>query len=261
MNDLARCPAIDIDIGSPNTHCAYTIAIVKTADQLDGRGPDGLLADSRTLATVTDAEVGAALEALWGEAAVNTWKARRAAVGKWLSWCREQGWDAPTLPPSAGRSTPPDSDALVRSRTAIDRLISRRDVHVREKALWRMCCSCTVKSKGAKPRTRCRGVGYAEHVLETGYWDAGTTRLLPRLIKDRTQGPLFVTHRRPGPGKYLADWDMCPTPVWPDCPTTRPAACSTLRPQSTGPGADGTCAGSAAPASHTWARPAPACWS
>ncbi|MFD0360190.1 hypothetical protein ACFQZZ_01855 [Nocardia sp. GCM10030253] len=101
-------------IGSPNTRRAYTIAIVKTADRLDGRGPDGLLADSRPLAAVTDTEIGAALEALWGEAAVNTWNARRAAVGKWLTWCREQGWDAPAVPASAGRSTPPDSDTPVR---------------------------------------------------------------------------------------------------------------------------------------------------
>ncbi|WP_280452635.1 hypothetical protein [Nocardia cyriacigeorgica] len=42
------------------------------------------------------------------------------------------------------------------------------------------------------------------------YWDAGTARLLPRLIRDRTRGPVFVTHRRPGPGKYLADRDVCP---------------------------------------------------
>ncbi|WP_231390452.1 site-specific integrase [Nocardia sp. CNY236] len=204
-------------IGSPNTRRAYTIAVVKTADELDGRGPDGLLAASRALATVTDAEIGAALEALWGESAVNTWNARRAAVGKWLGWCREQGWDAPAVPASARRSTPPDSDTPVRARTAIDRLISRRDVHVREKTLWRMlyetCAragellqvniedldlaarSCPVKSKGAKPRIRRRGAGHAEYVLETVYWDAGTARLLPRLIKDRTAGPLFVTHR------------------------------------------------------------------
>ncbi|MFF0632982.1 tyrosine-type recombinase/integrase [Nocardia sp. NPDC004151] len=219
-------------IGSPNTRRAYTIAVVKTADRLDSFGPDGLLAPSRPLAEVTDAEIGAALEALWGEAAVNTWNARRAAVGKWLSWCAEQGWDAPRLPASAARSTPPDSQTPVRSRTAIDRLIGRREVHVREKTLWRMlyetCAraeellqaniedldlagrSCPVKSKGAKPRTRRRGAAHHEHVLETVYWGAGTARLLPRLIKDRTAGPLFVTHRRPGPGKYLADRDVCP---------------------------------------------------
>ncbi|MFR9774033.1 hypothetical protein [Nocardia sp. SC052] len=121
-----------------NTRRAYTVAVVKTVDQLDGRDPDGLPGPSRALASVTDDEIGAALETLWGQAAVNTWNARRAAVAKWLSWCREQGWDAPAVPASAARSTPPDSETPVRSRTAIDRLIARRDVGLREKTLWRM---------------------------------------------------------------------------------------------------------------------------
>ncbi|MFE4457995.1 site-specific integrase, partial [Nocardia tengchongensis] len=125
-------------IGPVNTRRAYGIAVVKTVDQLDGRGPDGLPGPSRALDSVSDDEIGAALETLWGTAAVNTWNARRAAVAKWLSWCREQGWDAPRVPSSAARSTAPDSDTPVRSRTAIDRLISRRDIHLREKTLWRM---------------------------------------------------------------------------------------------------------------------------
>lgn len=79
----------------------------------------------------------------------------------------------------------------MRSRTAIDRLISRRKVHLREKTLWRMLyetCAraeellqlniedldlagrcARVKSKGAKPRTRRRGAAHHEHVLETVY--------------------------------------------------------------------------------------------
>jgi hypothetical protein len=125
-------------IGSANTRRSYGIAIVKTVDQIDGRGDDGPIGHSRALDSVTDAEIGAALESLWGSAAVNTWNARRAAVGKWLSWCAEQGWTAPKIPATAGRSTPPDSETPVRSRTAIDRLIARREVHVREKTLRRM---------------------------------------------------------------------------------------------------------------------------
>ncbi|MET9357007.1 hypothetical protein ABZY14_29075 [Streptomyces sp. NPDC006617] len=45
--------------------------------------------------------------------------------------------------------------------------------------------------------------------LETVYWDAGTARLLPRLLKGRTRGPVFVTHRRPGPGKVVSARDVC----------------------------------------------------
>ncbi|MGW5754424.1 tyrosine-type recombinase/integrase [Nocardia rhamnosiphila] len=219
-------------LGAGNTRRAYGIAVVKTVDALDGRDRGGVYGPSRALESVTDDEIGAALESLWGQAAVNTWNARRAAVAKWLNWCREQGWNAPQVPASAARSTPPDSQTPVRSRTAIDRLIARRKVHLREKTLWRMLyetCARTeellqlniedldlagrcarVKSKGAKPRTRRRGAAHHEHVLETVYWDAGTARLLPRLIRGRTRGPVFVTHRRPGPGKYLADRDLCP---------------------------------------------------
>jgi integrase/recombinase XerC len=123
-------------IRSSNTRRAYSIAIVKAVDRLDGR----------------------------------------AAVGKWLTWCREQGWDAPIVPASAARSTPPDSMTPVRTRAAIDRFTARRDIHIREKTLWRMLyetCAraeellpdqhrrprpartrAPVKSKGAKPRTR-----------------------------------------------------------------------------------------------------------
>jgi hypothetical protein len=34
--------------------------------------------------------------------------------------------------------------------------------------------------------------------------------VLPRLIKGRTRGPVFVTHRKPGPGKVVSAQDVCP---------------------------------------------------
>lgn len=47
-------------------------------------------------------------------------------------------------------------------------------------------------------------------MLETVHLDAGTARLLPRLLHGRTRGPVFVTHRRPGPGKVLSARDVFP---------------------------------------------------
>ncbi|GAA3935592.1 hypothetical protein GCM10023085_16240 [Actinomadura viridis] len=126
----------------------------------------------------------------------------------------------------------PDSDTPVRSRMEIDRLIARREVELREKTLYRMLYEtaarieeildvniedlnlagrrCPVKAKGARAKTRRRGQAREDLVLETVYWDAGTARLLPRLLKGRTRGPVFITHRRPGPGKVLAPRDVCP---------------------------------------------------
>ncbi|MFF0966937.1 site-specific integrase [Streptomyces sp. NPDC003703] len=208
---------------NPNTVRNYGIALGKTAEHL-GEG--------RPLAAVADDEIGGALELLWGSSAVNTWNARRGAVLSWTGWCAERGYDGPAVPAWAKRLPPPDSDTPVRSKMAIDRLIARRDVHLREKTLWRMLyetCArseeildvniedldlagrrAPVKSKGAKPKVRRRGTVRADYVLETVFWDAGTARLLPRLLKGRTRGPVFVTHRRPVPGKMLSARDVCP---------------------------------------------------
>lgn len=49
-----------------------------------------------------------------------------------------RGYDGPAVPGWAKRLTPPDSETPARSKMAIDRLIARREVHLREKTLWRM---------------------------------------------------------------------------------------------------------------------------
>ncbi|MFF3671881.1 tyrosine-type recombinase/integrase [Microtetraspora malaysiensis] len=115
---------------------------------------------------------------------------------------------------------------------AIDRLIARREVGLREKTLYRMLYETAarseeilglniedldlagrrarVKAKGARTKSRRRGQARDDFVLETVYWDVGTARLLPRLLKGRTRGPVFLTHRRPGPGKVISPRDVCP---------------------------------------------------
>lgn len=190
------------------------------------------LGEARPLASVADDEIGEVLELLWGTAAVNTWNSRRAGVLSWLGWCRERGYEGPMVPAWAKRLTVPDSETPARSKMAVDRLIARREVHLREKTLWRMLYEtagrseeilgvnieeldlagrrCLVKAKGARTKVRRRGESREDYVLEPVYWDAGTARLLPRLLKGRTRGPVFVTHRRPGPGKVVSPRDVCP---------------------------------------------------
>lgn len=210
-------------LSNPNTVRNYSIGVGKTAERLG---------ETRPLAAVADNEIGEALELLWGSATVNTWNARRAAVLSWLAWCRERGHDAPAVPAWAKRLTVPDSETPARSKIAIDRLIARREVHLREKTLYRMLYETAaraeeilelnieeldlagrralVKAKGARAKTRRRGQAREDFVLETVYWDAGTARLLPRLLKGRARGPVFVTHRRPGPAKVVNARDVCP---------------------------------------------------
>ncbi len=136
------------------------------------------------------------------------------------------------VPAWAKRLAVPDSETPARSKMAVDRLNARREVHLREKTLWRMLYEtagrseeilgvnieeldfagrrCLVKAKGARTKARRRSQSREDYVLETVYWDAGTARLLPRLLKGRTRGPVFVTHRRSGPGKVVSSRDICP---------------------------------------------------
>ncbi|RPK32291.1 hypothetical protein EES39_39325 [Streptomyces sp. ADI92-24] len=125
-------------LGNPNTVRNYGIAVGKTAERLGG---------GRPLASVADDEIGEALELLWGTAAVNTWNTRRAAVLSWLGWCAERGYDGPAVPAWTKRLTVPDSETPARSKMAIDRLIARREVHLREKTLWRMLYETCARSE------------------------------------------------------------------------------------------------------------------
>lgn len=59
-------------LGNPNTVRDYGIRIGKIAERLG---------EAKPLASVTDKEIGEALELLWGSAAVNAWNAHRASVG------------------------------------------------------------------------------------------------------------------------------------------------------------------------------------
>ncbi|GGV12681.1 hypothetical protein GCM10010260_59350 [Streptomyces filipinensis] len=52
-------------------------------------------------------------------------------------------------------------------------------------------------------------------MLEPVYRDAGTGRLLPRLLKVRTCGTVFVTHCRWGPGRVVARNGLGPARVPP----------------------------------------------
>lgn len=106
---------------------------------------------------------------------------------------------------------------------------------------------CPVKAKGARSKARRRGQAREDFVPETVYSDAGTARLLPRLLKGRIRGPVFVTHRRPGPGKVVSPATCARTRGWPVCRTGRPARCSTSTPRCAGRERAGICTSTVTP--------------
>jgi integrase len=202
-------------VDSPNTRRAYAGVLDRLAAEL---GPH------RQLAAVPGDEIAAALHRLWGESAPATWNRNRAAVVSWLTWCAaKKRWPAPQLPPDAERRKENNDATRALPRARVERLLSRRDVPLREKTLWRMLYETAARAseilaldvedldlEQRRAPVRSKG-GDTEFV----YWDTGTAHLLPRLLRlpdgtSRTSGPLFLSARRPVPARRPAPRDICP---------------------------------------------------
>ncbi|MEV6868525.1 site-specific integrase [Streptosporangium subroseum] len=200
---------------NPNTHRAYASAIDRVTT---------LLGRDRPLAEVADTEIGTALTELWVASAPVTWNRNRAAVTSWLAWCRtKKHWAAPSVPADAERRKESADETRAVAQTTIHRLLSRRDIPLRERALWRMLYETAARAaevlalnvedldlEHRRAPVRSKG-GTTEWVC----WETGTAHLLPRLLRlpdgtSRTRGPLFLSERRPVPARRPAAADICP---------------------------------------------------
>ena len=115
---------------SPNTRRAYAGVLDRLAAEL---GP------GRQLAAMPGDEIAAALRRLWDGCAPATWNRNRAAAVSWLNWCaQKKRWAAPQLPPDAERRKENNDATRALPRARVERLLSRRDIPLREKTLWRM---------------------------------------------------------------------------------------------------------------------------
>ncbi len=114
---------------NPNTRRGYTGVLDRLLAALGA---------SRPLAEVSGEELAGLLEQLWGRCAPATWNRNRGAVTAWLSWCAASRMAAPVLPASAERRREHLNATRAIPRPAIDRALTRRDLPLREKTLWRM---------------------------------------------------------------------------------------------------------------------------
>jgi integrase len=130
------------------------------------------------------------LEQLWGRCAPATWNRNRGAVAAWLSWCAASRLPAPVLPASAERRREHINATRAIPRSAIDRALTRRDLPLREKTLWRMLYETAARASevlglniedldldARRAPVRSKG-GDTEWIC----WGSGTAHLLPRLV-------------------------------------------------------------------------------
>lgn len=177
------------------THTQYRSTLRRLAARF-GPGAD--------VAGISVAALRAWAEETWGERKPATFNravdVMRSAFGYWTAegWCTED----PSQALRRRRVAPDRSRAL--SRVQVEALLTRDDLPLRERVLWRMLYETAARAAEVlaldvedldltNRRAKVRRKGGAVDVI---VWQTGTARLLPRLIKGRKSGPLFLTDRR-----------------------------------------------------------------
>jgi integrase len=183
-----------------------------------GRLRDAVGAD-RPLERLGARELERAAREAWGALAPATWNRHVATLRSFSAFCGRRGWlDRPVADGLERRREPVDRTKAI-PYARLDRLWRRDDIAVREKALWRLLYETAARAQEAlslnvedvdldNRRARVRSKGGDTEWL---HLQAGSARLLPRLIAGRPRGPLFLAERRPAPARTPAGADLCPS--------------------------------------------------
>lgn len=141
---------------------------------------------------------------LYGERAPATWNRTRATVESFLRWLGRQEWIAREVAERFAelveRRHVPDGPPKAVEYVVLERLWTRKDVPLRERALWRMLYDTAARAEEvlqldvgnldlAERQALTTRKGGHQDVLA---WTTGTARLLPRLLDGRRSGPVFL---------------------------------------------------------------------
>ena len=177
----------------------YASTLRQLTTHLGADRPIAILDEVDTAAGITEWFTGR-----WSARAAATFNRNldtiRSAIGYWQS----QDWITtdPTKPLRRRGCAPDRSKAL--SRAEIQALLTRDDLAIRERTLWRMLYETAARTSEVlaldvedldlrNRRARVRRKGGAIDVI---VWQTPAARLLPRLLTGRTTGPVFQTERR-----------------------------------------------------------------
>jgi len=163
-----------------------------------------------------DAErLAAWFTAQWADRAPSTWNVSLDAIRSAAAWWRRQGWITADPSRMLKRRKPRPDRARALSRAGVEQLLTREDISLRERTLWRMLYETAARSAEVlaldiedldlpNRQAKVRRKGGAIDVI---IWQTGTARLLPRLLKGRKSGPVFVTERKARVQLPAADLD------------------------------------------------------
>jgi integrase/recombinase XerC/integrase/recombinase XerD len=151
----------------------------------------------------------------WGERAPSTWNVSLDAVRSAAAYWIRSGWLTGDPSRMLIRRKPRPDRSRALSRAEVEQLLTREDIGLRERVLWRMLYETAARSAEVlalnvedldlpNRRARVRRKGGAIDVI---VWQTGTARLLPRLLKGSKSGPLCVTGRKARVQLPAADLD------------------------------------------------------
>ncbi len=151
----------------------------------------------------------------WGERAPSTWNVSLDAARSAAAYWQRQGWLAADFSRILVRRKPRPDRARALSHAEVEQLLTRKDTSLRERTFWRMAYETAARSAELlalnvedldlpNRRAKVRRKGGA---LDWIIWQTGTARLLPRLLKGRKSGPVFVTERKARVQLPAADLD------------------------------------------------------
>ena len=151
----------------------------------------------------------------WGERAPSTWNVSLDAARSAAAYWQRQGWLAADFSRILVRRKPRPDRARALSHVEVEQLLTRKDISLRERTFWRMAYETAARSAELlalnvedldlpNRRAKVRRKGGA---LDWIIWQTGTARLLPRLLKGRKSGPVFVTERKARVQLPAADLD------------------------------------------------------
>jgi integrase len=175
----------------------------------------GRFGEAGTLDTLAPEALADWFARQWGQSAPSTWNVALDAVRSACRYWADQGWltSDPAVMLRRRKAAPDRSRAL--SRDEVNRLLTSPEIPLRDRALWRMLYETAARSAEvlrlnvedldfANKRARVRRKGGAIDII---VWQTGTATLLPRLLKGRKSGPVFVTDRKARVALPPADLD------------------------------------------------------
>ena len=153
--------------------------------------------------------------AQWANRAPSTWNVSLDAVRSAAAYWQRQGWLAADFSRQLERRRPRPDRSRALSRAEVEQLLTRQDISLRERTLWRMLYETAARSAELlaldvedldlpNRRAKVRRKGGTIDVI---IWQTGTARLLPRLLKGRKSGPVFITGRKARVQLPAADLD------------------------------------------------------